>query len=169
MIQDQINYKNFIAVLVCSTLLAAVLTLIRLPDWLFYFRPDWLALVVIYWVMVVPDRLSLAYGCLNGLFLDLLLVKPFGLNAIAFVMLSYVVAIWSSQIRVLSLWHQCLFVIVLIAVLKLIVGIIATFTTGFVFTGYYWLSAIGNLIFWPVITIGFSDFRSLFFSNTIKR
>lgn len=168
MMQSQPSVKSFIVVLTCSSLFAAILTLVKLPDWLFYFRPDWIALVAIYWVLMTPDRVALGYGCLNGILLDLILVKPFGLHAIPFVILSYLVASWSSQIRVLSLWQQCLFIAVLILAMKALVGMIASFTTDFVFTGYYWLSTLGNLLFWPVITIVFRDLRQLFHRSDMK-
>jgi len=156
-VKREFNLKLLLALAFASSVIAAILTLVSLPEWVFYFRPDWLALVVIFWVMVFPDKLSLGYGCINGLFLDLLLVKPFGLNALGFVILSYIASVWSSQIKVLSLWQQSLFVSVLILLFKLIEGTISVFILGFVFTEYYWYSVLGNIIFWPMISILLSE------------
>jgi len=156
-VERELNLKLLLALVFGSTVIAAVLTLVSLPEWVFYFRPDWLALVVVFWVMVLPDKFSLGYGCINGLFLDLLLVKPFGLNAFGFVVLSYIVSIWSSQIKVLSLWQQSLFVSMLSLLFKLIEGSISVFVSGFVFTEYYWYSTLGNIIFWPAISIILSE------------
>jgi len=160
--EAKINYRNLLLLLLTVSIVAGVLTLVNLPEWLFYFRPDWLALLVVYWVMILPERLSLTYACLNGLFLDVLSIKPFGLNAIGFVLLAYFVASWSTQIRALSLWQQSLFVAVLILLMKLVVGGIAILTTDFVFTFNYFFSTISNMVFWLVIVILFRDpFRLL--------
>lgn len=135
---------------VCS-FFACVLSLIELPDWLFYFRPDWLALVVIYWVLALPRYVSMTYGLLNGLLLDLILVKPLGLNAVGFVLLAYLVNSWFTQIRILPLWQQCFVLALLISICKLLIGVTALATTEFIFTYYYWYSMLGNIVFWPIV------------------
>ena len=159
---NQISSIRLSLILAMCTLVAGVLSLINLPDWLFYFRPDWLALVVIYWVLAFPERLAVGYGFFNGLFLDLILVKPLGLNALGFILLAYLVSHWTSQIRALSLWQQCVFLIVLLMFCKLIIGAAAVLTTDFVFTRFYFYSMIGNLLFWPVIYVILREIRLSF-------
>jgi len=51
-VERELNLKLLLALVFGSTVIAAVLTLVSLPEWVFYFRPDWLALVVVFWVMV---------------------------------------------------------------------------------------------------------------------
>ena len=148
---NTIHPLRLFIVLFLSSFVACVLSIVELPDWLFYFRPDWLALVVIYWILALPKHVSLIYGLLNGLFLDLMLVKPLGLNALGFVLIAYFTSHWFSQIRALSLWQQCLLLALLISICKLLIGFVALMTTEFVFTYYYWYSVIGNLLFWPII------------------
>jgi rod shape-determining protein MreD len=166
--RDKINKRNLLLLLLISSLLAGVLTLINLPQWLFYFRPDWLALIVIFWIMVLPERLSLGYACINGIFLDVLTVKPFGLNALGFVLLGYFVSMWSTQMRVLSLWQQGLFVTILILLMKLVVGVVATFSSDFVFSSYYFLSAVGNMLFWFVISVLYRDIHLILQPSEMK-
>lgn len=159
---NRINSFNLFVVLAISIMVAGVLSLVDLPDWLFYFRPDWIALVLIFWVLVLPERLSVGYGLISGLFLDLILVKPLGLNAIGFVLLAYLVSYWSSQIRALTLWQQCLFLVVLLAACKLVIGIIAVLATDFVFTHFYWYSAFGNMVFWPLLYMILQEVKQAF-------
>jgi len=132
---------------------------VNLPDWLFYFRPDWLALILIYWVLAFPERLAVGFGLLCGLYLDLILVKPLGLNALGFVLLAYLVSHWSSQIRALSLWQQCLFLGVLLSFCKLIIGFASIWIIDFVFTRFYWYSMVGNIIFWPIVYLVLREVR----------
>jgi len=152
-VRDNFNTKAWLIVLTITSLLASILTLVSLPEWVFHFRPDWLILIVVFWIIRLPEKISLGYACFHGLLLDFLLVKPLGVNAISFVLLAFVASVWSSQIKVLSLWQQSLFVSVLILAFKLLVGITSMMSTDFVFTQYYWFSLVGNIIFWPVISI----------------
>ncbi|NNF67033.1 MAG: rod shape-determining protein MreD, partial [Gammaproteobacteria bacterium] len=55
---------------VLSLLGAVVLTLIPLPGWLQPWRPSWVALVVIYWLIYEPRRIGLMTAWLAGLLLD---------------------------------------------------------------------------------------------------
>jgi len=151
--RDNFNTKAWLILLAITSLLASILTLVSLPEWVFHFRPDWLILIVVFWIIRLPEKVSLGYACFHGVLLDLLLVKPLGVNAIPFVLLAFVAGVWSSQIKVLSLWQQSLFISVLVLIFKLLVGITSIMSTDFVFTQYYWFSLVGNIVFWPVISI----------------
>lgn len=142
---------RLLAVLGLCSFVACVLTLIDLADWLFYFRPDWLALVVVYWVIALPKHVNLVYGFMNGLLLDVILVKPIGFHAIGFLFIAYFSAKGFSQIRVLVLWQQCLVVGLIIAFCKLIISFVAVMTIDFAFTIQFWYSTLGNMLFWPII------------------
>jgi len=151
--RDNFNVKGFYIVLGVASLVASILTLVSLPEWLFHFRPDWLILLVLFWVIQLPERVALGYACFHGILLDLLLVKPLGINAISFVIFAFVARAWSSQIKVMSLWQQSLFIAVLVLVFKLFIGFTSMVSTDFVFTQYYWFTLIANIVFWPVISI----------------
>ena len=166
MVQDKLNTLHLYIALLISTLIGGILSLVDLPDWLFYFRPDWVALLVTFWVLSFPDKLSIFYGLISGLFLDLILVKPLGLNAMGFILLTYLVGYWSSQIRALTLWQQCLFLVVLLALCKLFIGLAAVLSTDFVFTRFYWYSALGNLIFWPLLFLIMQEVKQTFLTHS---
>ncbi len=150
---------NLFLVLVLSTFFASVLTIVKLPDWLHYFRPDWLALIVAYWVLALPERLGVFYGFINGLFLDLLLFKVFGVNAFGLATLAFLVSHYHQQLRIFGLWQQALLITLMIAVMKLLIGFINGFTSDFSYTVFYWYSLIGDMLFWPFIYILSRDAR----------
>lgn len=162
MIQDKVNKLNLYIAVLLSMFIGGVLSLVDLPEWLFYFRPDWVALIVTFWILAFPDRLSIGFGLVSGIFLDFILVKPLGLNAMGFILLAYLVGHWSSQIRALTLWQQCVFLVVLFAVCKLLIGLIAVATTDFVFTRFYWYTALGNLVFWPLLFMILQEVKQAF-------
>ncbi len=57
-------------VIVLSLLIALVLTLLPLPPWAAPYRPDWVALALIYWCLALPERVSVGIGWSMGLLLD---------------------------------------------------------------------------------------------------
>ena len=60
------------SVIVFTFIVALVLTIVPLPDGLAQVRPDWVGLVLIYWCLALPDRVSVGYGFMLGLLTDVL-------------------------------------------------------------------------------------------------
>lgn len=150
---------GLIIVLCLSTFIASVLTIVKLPTWLFYFRPDWLALVAIYWVLAMPEKLGIIFGFLHGLLLDLLLFKAFGLNALGFTFMTFLVARYYQQLRIFDLWQQALLIAFVICIMKLIVGWVHGLVSDFEFARFYWYSILGDVVMWPFIYILSRDLR----------
>lgn len=155
----QQNTFGLVIILVLCSLVASVLSIVELPVWMFYFRPDWVALVVIYWVLALPERLGVIYGFLNGFLLDLLLIKVLGLNVFGLSCLAFAVARTHMQMRMFPIWQQALLVGVLIAVMKLVVGWIASWVSDFQFSSFYWYSIVADVIVWPFMYIIMRDLR----------
>ena len=52
-------------VIVATFLVALLLTVVPLPDWLRPARPDWVGLVLIYWCLALPERVGVIIHCLR--------------------------------------------------------------------------------------------------------
>ena len=46
-------------IIVLSFIMAIMLTALPLPEWAVNWRPSWVAIVLIYWCMAVPDRVGI--------------------------------------------------------------------------------------------------------------
>lgn len=153
------GFMGLSMVLLACTFVAAILTIVNLPGWLFYFRPDWIALLVVYWVLAIPNRVGVFYGMAHGLLLDLLLIKVFGLNALGMSLLAFVITRIYTQIRMFPIWQQAILVSLLIAIMKLLIGWVASWVSDFTFSRYYWYSTLGNIVIWPFLYIILRDIR----------
>ena len=69
---------NFFWAVVISTFIALVLKLIELPQSVFYFWPDWIVIVVVFWALHQPDRFGPVSGFIIGTLLEVLFVRNFG-------------------------------------------------------------------------------------------
>lgn len=91
------------------TLLAAiVLTLVPLPASIDMFRPDWVALVVLYWVIALPHHLNVISAWVVGLIMDILLGSTLGIHALSMAVISCVAAAQYQKLRNFSVWQQAL-------------------------------------------------------------
>ena len=63
-------------VIVLSMVLAGVLAIVPIPAWLELWRPDWIALALIYWVIALPHRIGMVTALV---FLAFYAVYIFGL------------------------------------------------------------------------------------------
>jgi len=90
-----------------------------LPHWLAVWRPDWLALVLIYWCMAMPDRVGMGMAWMLGLLLDVLTGTILGLHALALVLIAYLVQRFYLQLRAFPVWQQSFLLLFLLAIYQL--------------------------------------------------
>lgn len=99
----QAGWVPFVTVVV-----AMVLTIWPLPDWAEPFRPEWMALTVIYWCMALPRRFNVGISWGLGIVLDVLRGTLFGAHALALTLLSFALMKWHLQVRNFPVGQQSL-------------------------------------------------------------
>lgn len=142
-----------------SSFVALVLTVVQLPSWLFYFWPDWIAIVVAYWALVSPKRIGPFVGFIIGTLLEVLFVRKFGVLGFGLATLAFIVNATSLQLRALSIWQQMISIGVFIGFFKLLTGWLSGLVAGFTITSEYWYSLLGSLLIWPFAYILLEELR----------
>lgn len=136
-------------VIALTFIVALMLSLMPLPDWAAAFRPQWVALVLIYWSMALPHRVSVGIGWLVGLFVDVATGALLGQHALGFAIIAYLSVRLHQRVRVFPLAQQAL-VVTLILLPHMILGLWIRGITGHALdTGYYWAPLISSAILWP--------------------
>jgi len=142
-----------------SVFVGFVLTVVQLPDWLFYFWPDWIVIVVAYWALVTPQRVGPLVGLVIGVLLEVLFVRKFGVLGFGLATITVIVNSTSQQLRALSIWQQTLSIAAFIAIFKLLTGWLSGLVAGFTITSEYWYSIVGSVLIWPFAFILLEELR----------
>lgn len=143
-----------------SFIVGSTATIIATPQAIFYFWPDWIALIVVYWALMAPDRIGPWVGFAFGTLLEVLFVRDFGVLGFGFAMLAFAVNRTHLQLQVLSIGPQMVVVGLFIAVFKLMTGWLYGLTGDFAMTSEYWYSIIGCVLAWPFVFILLQELRS---------
>lgn len=98
-----------------SLLAAMLLSIAPLSGAVAWLRPDWLMLVLIYWLLAMPEHIGITLCWLGGIVQDILLGTVLGQNAFSLAVVAYIVQISYQQLRMFSLRKQA----ALIALLEL--------------------------------------------------
>ena len=97
---------NGIWVIILSFLVAYLLEIVPFPEWAMHYRPAWVAMVLIYWVMAIPYRVGIATAWFAGAFLDILEGSLLGMNALTFALLAYITLRLRQRLRMFSALQQ---------------------------------------------------------------
>jgi rod shape-determining protein MreD len=138
-------------VITLSFLLALALSIVPLPGLMEMLRPEWVTLVLIYWCMALPNRVSVGIGWLLGLVLDVLRDTLIGQYALALALVAFLTLHLHQRIRVFPLWQQALSIFVLTMLQNLIVLWIKGLTGH---SPDFWSilpSAFTTMLVWPLI------------------
>ncbi len=145
-----------------TLLLALMLEIMPLPDWLTPFQPQWLLLTLIYWCMATPNRVGIGIGWSCGILLDILKGALLGQHAIGLTVVAYFSLKLHQRTRVLPLPQQALTVLLLLLIERLIsiwvIGAIGYPAPSL----WYWASPVVGMILWPWIYVVLRDVRRRF-------
>lgn len=143
---DKANGRGTIFI---SILVALVLAILPLPAQLDAFRPDWLTLVVLYWVLALPHRVNVGTAWLAGLVLDILLGSTLGVRAIGLAVVTYLTAMNYQLIRNFSVWQQAVVIGVLTLTCKLLIFWAEHLVSDIILQPRYFWSILTTMMIWP--------------------
>lgn len=150
--------KTFL-VIGLTLLVAMSLAVWPLPDWARPYRPDWVALALIYWVMAVPQRIGVGSGWLLGLLLDVLTGTLLGVHALGLALVAWVVLRSHQRLRVYRLWQQSLVVFVLVLLRTLLTSWLAALGGAEINPLLVWAPAVAGAVLWPWLFVLLRDMR----------
>jgi rod shape-determining protein MreD len=133
-----------------------------LPAWAANWRPAWVAIVLIYWCLALPERVGVGIAWVAGMFLDVQQGTLFGQNAIVLIIIAFVILKLHKRIRVYPLAQQALIICGLLLITQLLTLWIRAMM-GFPPQHWtYWMPAFTSMVLWPWLFIILRDVRRTF-------
>ncbi len=136
-----------------TLIVALVINLLPLSGWWLACRPDFVALVLLYWCIDQPRKIGFTIAWLLGLVMDVSDGSLFGQHALAYAILAYAGIALHRRVQRFSVTPQVLHVIPLLLLNDVIV-LLVRLANGGDFPGYFYFagSVIGGLM-WPLLLI----------------
>ena len=151
--------KRFGALIIpLSFIIALMLAALPLPDWALPWRPAWVAMVLAYWCLAVPDRVGVVTGWLVGLFLDVQSGALLGQYALGLACVAYVFGSYHQRVRNFPVAQQAVFV-GLVTLLYLALMLAVDALAGIVVLPANLFAAVSTALLWPWIFIILRDAR----------
>ena len=143
---------NLLVAIILSFLVALILSVYPLPMDMRWWRPEFVLVVAIYWILFMPLTVSFTLLCLLGLFQDLLEGVPFGQHSLGLVIVAYICILSYQRVRNFSLPRQSAWVFVLVGIAQLtdnwVQGMAGQPLSGIQFL----YPAITSALLWPLCT-----------------
>jgi len=103
---------RFTGAIMASCLLGFALTIMPLPEQWANWRPEWLALTLIHWGLLLPRKISLIFAWVVGLLVDAVYGSILGLHAFGFTLVLFMVLrmgprLWLTVFYISSFWFFC--------------------------------------------------------------
>lgn len=145
-------------VVLLSLLIAFGLTILPLPRVTYLFMPDWVFLIVLYWIIFLPRGVGLGIAWLTGLLIDVLTNSLLGEHAMASVLAAYLGLRFYRRIRAFQIWQQVLSIMLLLCVYRAVLFWIQ----GMIqhpLNPATWFAVITGALLWPILTMLLHDPR----------
>jgi len=137
--------------IVASFLVAFVLAVLPMPQWLMWVRPEWVALILIYWAIALPHRVGILTALVLGILLDTLEGAVLGQNAFSLVVVAVLCQTLYQRLRVFSVLQQAGTVFVVIGINQLVCQWVQNLEGVGGPSLLFLLPAVSSALLWPVV------------------
>ncbi|GGO82819.1 rod shape-determining protein MreD [Marinobacterium nitratireducens] len=143
-------------------LVGLVLSQLPLPDTFEWGRPEWVPMILIYWVLALPHRVGLGMAWMFGLALDLLKGSPLGLNALSLTLIAFLTLLIHQRLRMFPLWKQALMVMVLVGINQLTFHWMQAIAGNARDSFMFMLPSLVSALLWPWVFVLLRSIRRTF-------
>lgn len=136
-----------------TVLLALIVQVLPLPDWLSAVRPSFVALVVVYWGIYAPHAGGIFAPWLAGLALDVFKGAVLGQNALAIALVAYIAMSLHQRLRNQPLFQQSLFVFAVLTLNEFVLLAIEGWSGNAITTPWRWIQPMVGAMLWPFVVL----------------
>lgn len=116
-------------------------------------RPDFVLLVVLYWILRAPHICNIGTAWIAGLVIDLASGGLFGQNALAYAITAYFAVSYQRRLALFNIWQQASYVFVLLIFTQVIILILKLFSGGEPPGWSYFFPSISGILLWQLVIL----------------
>jgi rod shape-determining protein MreD len=144
---------------IMSFIFGLMLTIMPLPDAIAAFRPDWLAMLVIFWAMQLPRTWSVGTAWIVGIVLDASQGTLLGQHALALCCVAFITVRFHLLMRVFPVPQLTVSVFPILAIYQFLLFWINGVAGVEAPSVAYWGPVISGTLLWPVMMLFLSGLR----------
>lgn len=152
--------QPLLLVLVSFTL-AFVFWMFPVPSVLRWAKPDFVLLVMIYWLMRTPESFGIGSAWMLGLVLDGISGNLLGQHALSFSCIAYFLQLLRQHVRMLDPFRQALLVFLLLALDAVIADWINMVVRGGDYHFLLLTGAVTGALLWPFLSAWINRYQRL--------
>ncbi len=146
---------------VVSLLLGLMFSVFPLPGAIESFRPDWVAMALLYWSLVEPQRFSLLTAMAMGIALDTLTGALLGQHALALLIIVYLSQRFHFRIRAFPASQVVMIAVALLALYEFVLFWIDGVAGRSVPLHERWGPVVSGAVLWLTVLVGLERTRSV--------
>lgn len=135
---------------IITIIVSLMLMVVPLPAWAAPFRPDWVALTLIYWAMMMPRTWSVGSAWIVGIVLDVAQGTILGQHALALCLIVFITVRFHLLMRVFPMQQLTATVFAILALYQFTLFWVNGVAGIDVPAVDYWGPVITGTLFWPV-------------------
>ena len=146
-----------------TLIIAMMLTIVPLPAWVVWYRPAWILMILLFWMIALPHRVGIGAAFIYGFLFDLLSGTTLGQHALMFTIIAYFIIRFQMIIRNFLNFQQVIFILVATTIyLALQYWLMVMVDSSPPERAKYWLPLLSTTLLWPWVRILLNDYQSRF-------
>lgn len=114
------------------------------------FRPDFVLLMLIFWILRAPQLCNIGTAWFAGLLIDLATGGLFGQFALAYALTAFFAANYQRRLVLYNIWQQTAYVFVLLLLSQLTILLLKVFAGYDAPSWHYFFPSITGIMLWQV-------------------
>ena len=121
------------------------------------FRPDFMLVVLLYWLLRAPHLCHIATAWVVGILVDLATGSLLGQHALAFTLTAYIALSFQRRLVLFTVVQITFYVLGLLFFARLVILILKLFADNDVPSWHYFWPVITGILLWQVLRIAFGS------------
>jgi rod shape-determining protein MreD len=151
-----------LGLLASSMVAALVLMLLSVPEWIRFLRPDFVALLLIFWLIRTPEHFGMGFAWTVGFVYDATTGSFLGQHALSFSLIAYIVLVLHQRIFMFGVLQQTCLVLFLLILDQLIDCWVAMVIYGNNGNFYFLINAMLGALCWPAVSAWLNSYQRSF-------